>query len=50
MFYGVDAAFLSVFAIFVLALVALVVLTVRFVVRRDREKRDAWRSRTGPTD
>jgi hypothetical protein len=48
--YGVDVAFLSVFLIFVLALLALVVLTVRFVLRRDRERRDAWRSRTGPND
>ncbi|MFI5035542.1 MAG: hypothetical protein ACHQFZ_04995 [Acidimicrobiales bacterium] len=43
------AAFYVVFAVFVLAMVVLVVLTVRFVVRRDREKRDAWRSRHGPT-
>jgi len=47
---GVDVAFLSVFIFFVLALVVLVVLTVRFIVRRDRERRDEWRSRARPPD
>ena len=47
MLLGADAAFYAVFTFFVLALATLVVLTVRFVVRRDREKRAAWRSRHG---
>jgi hypothetical protein len=47
---GVDVAFLSVFIFFVLALAVLVVLTVRFIVRRDRERRDEWRSRADTPD
>jgi membrane protein implicated in regulation of membrane protease activity len=42
---GADAAFWAVFIFFVLAMLVLIVLTVRFVVRRDREKRAEWRSR-----
>jgi membrane protein implicated in regulation of membrane protease activity len=45
-----NAAFLVVFALFVIAMLVLVVLTVRFVVRRDREKRAAWRSQHPPPD
>jgi hypothetical protein len=45
--FGADAAFYAVFTFFVLAMAVLVVLTVRFVVRRDRERRSAWRSRRG---
>ncbi|HVB70411.1 MAG TPA: hypothetical protein VND83_02775 [Acidimicrobiales bacterium] len=50
MLFGVDVAFLSVFIFFVLALVVLVVLTVRFIVRRDRGRREEWRSSAGPPD
>ncbi len=50
MLFGVDVAFLSVFIFFVLALVVLVALTVRFIVRRDRERREEWRSSAGPPD
>jgi hypothetical protein len=34
-----SPAFVIVFGVFVVALVVLVVLTVRFVIRRDRERR-----------
>jgi len=44
---GADAAFYVVFTFFVAAMVVLVALTVRFVLRRDRERRSAWRSRRG---
>ncbi len=47
---GVAAAFLAVFVFFVVAMVVLTVLTVRFVVRRDRERRAAWRERQETSD
>ncbi len=47
---GVDAAFLAVFVFFVVAMIVLTVLTVRFVVRRDRERRAAWREQQRPGD
>jgi hypothetical protein len=34
-----------VFSIFVVALVVLIVITLRFVIRRDRQGRVAWRER-----
>lgn len=45
MLLGADAAFLALFITFVVAMLVLVVLTVRFVLRRDREKRAQWRAR-----
>lgn len=47
---GSDAAFLAIFVVFVVAMVVLTVLTVRFVMRRDRERRAAWRDRQPPSD
>lgn len=45
MLWAAAVGFVVGFAVFVLATIVLVVLTVRFVVRRDRERRDEWRRR-----
>lgn len=42
-----SAGFYAVFAFFVAAMVVLVVLSVRFTLRRDRERRAEWRAKTG---
>ncbi len=42
-----SAGFYAVFTFFVAAMVVLVVLSVRFTIRRDREKRAQWRDRAG---
>jgi uncharacterized protein HemY len=40
-----NVSFVVVFSIFVVALVVLIVITLRFVIRRDRQGRVAWRER-----
>jgi hypothetical protein len=40
-----DAAFFALFGVFVVAILVLIVLTIRWVFRRDRALRSAWRQR-----
>jgi heme exporter protein D len=40
-----DVAFFVLFGVFVVAIVALVVITMGWVIRRDRALRSAWRQR-----
>ncbi|HVA09530.1 MAG TPA: hypothetical protein VNG12_22610 [Acidimicrobiales bacterium] len=42
-----DVAFYVTFAIFVVAILVLIVVTLMWVVRRDRDLRKAWRQRQG---
>jgi hypothetical protein len=40
-----NAAFFTLFGVFVVAMLVLIFLTVRFVIRRDRAGRKAWLER-----
>lgn len=47
---GVDAAFVAVFAVFVVAFVVLAVVTIRWAVKRDRAGRAEWLARQASAD